>query len=268
MTIDPQTRLPIPPLQMQVTALNLSIGSWIAGISCVVIAIGFILGLRDWQRNKTLMVILLLVGGGMDSLVEPLVDIIGGCWHPLLGQKTLFEIIGRPMPTWVPTIYAAFYGGLAALVYLVCRKGVGAGLMWALFVGCLIAEPLAEAGMLHWGMYAYYGNQPLWIAGLPPLWWIPANVTAIYLSGLFAVWSERKGASLMPALLMPLASPLIDASVTTLVGFPAIVAVNSPLPVWLTQVCGLVAYAISIAVMRIAIRYFAADSSCVEQTCD
>jgi hypothetical protein len=258
--MDTLTRLPIPPIGTEVTALNLTIAAWIAGISGVVVLTGVIFGLKDWKEMRSPVLICLLIGGAMDSLVEPLVDIIGGCWHPVIGQHTLFEVMGRPMPNWVPVVYAGFYGSLAALVYALCRRGLSARGMWILFAICIVAEPISEGGMLHWHSYYYYANQPLWIAGLPPLWWIPANICAIYLTGVTAVFAVQKIGGWTAALMMVFASPLIDAAATTLAGFPSIVAVNSPFPFWLTQLCGLMTFAIAIYATHIVIRLAARDS--------
>jgi ascorbate-specific PTS system EIIC-type component UlaA len=100
----------------------------------------------------------------------------------------------------------------------------------------------------------------LWIEGLPPLWWIPANVSAIYSTGVAAVFALRHIGGWKAALLMVFASPLLDAAFTTLSGFPSMVAVNSPFPFWLTQLCGIATYAIAIYTMHIVIRLVAKDS--------
>ena len=114
--------------------------------------------------------------------------------------------------------------------------------------------------MLHWNSYYYYANQPLWIDGLPPLWWIPANVSAIYITGVLAVFALRHIGGWKAALLMIVASPLLDAAFTTLSGFPCVVAVNSPFPYWLTQLSGIATYAIAIYMMYIVIRLVTKDS--------
>ena len=46
----------------------------------------------------------MMLGGLTTTLVEPLLDIIGLAWHPMHGQNTAFELIGRPIPVWVVAV--------------------------------------------------------------------------------------------------------------------------------------------------------------------
>ena len=258
--MDALTRLPIPPVDMQVTALNQTSNAWLAGISIAMLLLALLFGVKDLRQTRSPMFIFLLIGGALDGLVEPIVDIVGGCWHPVIGQQTLFEIMGRPMPYWLPLVYAAFYGILAAVVYRCVRDGMSRRAMWTLFLICLTLEPIAEGGMLHWDTYTYYGNQPLWIAALPPLWWIPANIAAISATGIAAIFAERSLGAAKASLLMLMGSPLIDAGMTSFVGFPAMVAVNSPFPNWLTQLCGVASVAIGLYALALMVRLMAKDS--------
>src|SRR5271156_2649557 len=81
-------------------------------ILTAIILVGFV-GVGIWLlieagRRRTGVLILLLVGGLVAGLQEPMIDELGKVWWPTNLAGPAFTIFSRPMPYLQPTGYAMY----------------------------------------------------------------------------------------------------------------------------------------------------------------
>ena len=168
--MDPDTRLPVIPLD---AVFNQTAGNYATAIFGFMAGAVFLYGLTYWRDTKNPIVIFMMLGGLTTTLIEPLLDIIGLAWHPMHGQNTAFELIGRPIPVWVVAVYLMYFGGLGSLNYLAFKRGVTMRSVWIWFSAPMLLDIVMEEIMMHFELYIYYGQQPLILIKNFPLWWAP-----------------------------------------------------------------------------------------------
>src|SRR5271168_435801 len=88
---------------------------WIGVVAFVAFAV------RHWRRIGSPLGLVLLAGGGIALLNEPLDDILGLVNHPRPGQHVVFETMG-PIPHWGLPTYIIFFGGIAYVLLIELRK--------------------------------------------------------------------------------------------------------------------------------------------------
>jgi hypothetical protein len=258
MNIESLTRLPLPPVDAVLSAAQQNVLLWQMRIVVLVLAAAVAYGIQDWRTTKSPVFLLLVLGGGLAVPFEPFNDILGGCWHPIIGQEPVFELMGRPMPLWVVMIYFAYYGVQAAVTYRILRSGIKARSMWLLFIVPVLVDIALEVVLMRWDLYYYYGNQPLVFFKFP-LYWAVGNSAVVFMAAVVAVFAEphlTAGKRLAMALIVPLS----DAAFAPLVVFPSAMAVNSQLPVWATQASGIASFVIAFFLVRFAVYVLAEDS--------
>src|SRR5215471_18401269 len=90
--------IPVPPID---TIYNDTVGFWATVCYlCVSLPVALYALSRVRERSGRIM-LLILLGGTFCSFVEPFADLLGGCWHPEIGQPTVFSVLGRGIPVWV-----------------------------------------------------------------------------------------------------------------------------------------------------------------------
>jgi len=259
--IDPRLRLPAPPVDMVVTPHDASVAHFVFITACALVIIPLAYALRDWQRAKSPLLLLILLGGAFTNVMEPVVDILGGCWHPIINQDRLFDIMGHPMPVWLLPTYAAYFGVLPMCMVVSFRKGISSRAMWLWFLVPVIADIILEEGLFGISgghLYAYYGNQPLRLHVFP-IWWAPVNAIGVYISAIALVLSapHLRGWRLA---LVPLFTPLLYCGGGALAGFPSYVVINSDFSYLATQLGGVASFLLSGGLAYLGTQLFAADS--------
>src|SRR3954451_7734891 len=86
-------------------------------------------GLLLYRRDHTPVPLLLMAGGFVAMLSEPIVDVMGLCVYPTDGMWVLFTTFGRPIPLFM-VVYVWFVGGQALLVWRSLERGGGATAVW------------------------------------------------------------------------------------------------------------------------------------------
>ena len=240
--IDPDTRLPAIPID---AVFNQTAGNYATAIFGVMAGVVFLYGLKYWRDTKNPIVMFMMLGGLTTTLVEPLLDIIGLAWHPMVGQNTAFELIGRPIPLWVIAVYLMYFGGLGSLNYLAFKKGVSTRAVWLWFCVPVLLDIVMEEIMMNFDLYIYYGKQPLILMQHFPFWWAPCNSMGEFIAvALFALMgSSLRGWKL---LLIPLLMPILDGVGYMLVGLPSIYVLNTDnVPPLLTNLAGVATFALA-----------------------
>jgi hypothetical protein len=239
---DERLKLPIPPVD---TVFNATAGTATMYIVGALAAVVLAYGLKYWRDTKSPIVLLMMLGGLTTTLVEPLLDIIGAAWHPIHGQRTAFELMGRRIPWWVLASYLCYFGAIGSLNYLSFRKGVTMRGVWLWCFVPIIFDVGQEELMMHFNLYYYYGQQPLIVLWKFPWWWAATNSMGEFLGiSLLAFMGESlRGWRL---LLIPIVMPIMDVVGYAVVGLPPVIAINTqnvaPL---VSQLAGVASFALT-----------------------
>jgi hypothetical protein len=244
-----------PPLQ---TVFNNTVGNWAAGF-WVAMGLCFLAwGLT--QRDKRLIIPAMLLGGMFTSTVEPLLDVLTGCLHPIIDQRTaVFTLLGRSIPLWVVVCYGLYYGGFGSLNLLAFNRGISRRAVWLWFLAPLAGDIVIEQILLHYGLYVYYGNQALELIQFPL--YQPAGNSAGELLGvlmLFFLRPKLRGGRWFPAALIVM--PLGAVMGFNVVAWPTYYVVHSDAPEWLVQSCGVLTWILTGGVVYVASLLVAKDS--------
>lgn len=258
--IDPQFRVHAPPVDMALTPHDDRVGYWLMGICALITLAALRLAVREWKRTGKPILLLMVLGGALANLAEPFVDLLGACWHPIIGQNTLFEYMGRPMPLWLLFPYIAYFGAQAMTAHYVFSRGASTRTMWLWFLIPVTADIILEECLLSLsdGLYTYYGNQPL-LFHVFPIWWAAVNTMGIYVSAVVmtVIAPHLHGWRLA---FVPFCTVLCYGAMAGLVGFPSVVVINSELPVWVTQLGGIATFALAALVVHACTRVIAVDA--------
>ncbi|MDI3258180.1 MAG: hypothetical protein QJR02_00420 [Sinobacteraceae bacterium] len=157
-----------------------------------------------WRRRSALP-LLLLVGAMLTIWLEPVVDLLGNALHPQRGQLNLFTTNGHPVPWAVLLGYVWYFAGLPLVCYpLLEQQRLTRIFVWKAFAVVALAAAVVEQVPLHYGVWVYYGVQPLKIGAMPS-WWIFANTSAVLVPFLllYKLWPRLTGVRqwLVPVLL-------------------------------------------------------------------
>jgi hypothetical protein len=138
--------------------------------------------------------LLFAIGGVIAAGFEPAVDVMGFCYFPREGNWIAFEWHGRPIPIFVPATYGWFVGGQGYWFLTVLRnERTTRPDMWKLWLRLFAANLVLEYPPLYWGIYIYYGYQPISVGGFPL--WFPVihAVSPMMAAGFVFVRDYLKG---------------------------------------------------------------------------
>lgn len=226
----------------------------------VVACLAFLYGLKHWRDTGRPVLLLILVGGGMCTLAEPLVDLMGACWHPNIGQPVAFEFMGRYMPWWIVAVYFAYWGAQGGLLYWLMQRGMTMKTMRWLILIPIVGDILIEELALPSGLYIYDGQQPLILLNSLPFWWVPCNSIGLLLAiALVSVCAPHlKGLKL---LLIPLLLPMGQLMGYVAVGLPSFVVINTAgVPNAIVQAGGIATWLLGLLVFHAISLVIATDS--------
>jgi uncharacterized membrane protein YoaT (DUF817 family) len=195
---------------------------------------------RDCYKQRNWMPLVLLVGGAISLLQEPLVDIVGLIHYPPHGAWSVMEVAGRVVPWLCVPGYIWLYAGLGAVVYVMIRNGAGRADIWKAWIGLMVYLGVGiEFYGSGTGIYYYYGEQPLKVFEYAVYWGF-LNASATVMVGALA-WALREhltgGRTIFAVAIAPLAvgASFFGGGATTFV------ALNSaPLPWYATQLAGVI----------------------------
>ena len=195
------------------------------GLAVVLLALPWAIH-RAIKRRDTVP-ILVLAGGLVCSLEEPMLDMLGHL-HWADDLEDLYNNFGVPVPALIPPCYVAFLGLQAYFCYFVIKNGARPRhFVQLLFMG-LILDAVMETVGINLDVYEYYGVQPYEILGFP-YWWGFINGASFVTVG-FIVWYAAPRLKGAKKLLLLFAPPAGMMSTYFVVGWIHIFAHNSGLP--------------------------------------
>lgn len=208
-------------------------------------------GVRVWMPRQQGLFWMLMISGGLTSLIEPITDHVAFVWFAPEGMWTMFETFNRPMPWFILPCYIWFMGGQIAFIIWQMRKGATTRTFWWMYVAFIATNIIMEVPALAAGIYTYYGAQPFKIAGLP-IWFqamnacVPLVATAVSLY----LWPRLRGIQKLALLLVV---PSSHVACNAISGWPMWSALNSTDNLVITSLAGLLSIAISLGVAAFAI---------------
>jgi hypothetical protein len=213
--------MPQPPLVEMPQGPQELVTAIVAVVAALALAGAVVLGIR----RRTPMYVLVLLGGSIASVNEPIADVLGGIIHPQVGGWTVFTTYDRPISAWVVIAYGLFFG-LVPLIVLELMRGPDprSRLLRAVAV-IFAANLLIELPVLAAGMYVYHGPQPFFVFDLFPLHWLLINAPGV--AGI-AVALHRLGTGARGArAVVYLALPTLGYASALSIGVPAFSLFNS-----------------------------------------
>jgi hypothetical protein len=206
-----------------------------AGLAAVLLSLPW--AYLAWQRRRDTLPLLMLAGGFLTSLGEPMLDLVGHLRWASDAPGPAFSNFGIDIPYLIPPCYAAFMGLEAYFVYAMIKRGVTRSQFFLIMAAIGISDAIMEHPGLILNVYEYYGNQPLKFYEFP-FYWSFTNSAAITTIGVMVYYLyPRLQPGWQRLLIIPLG--LIGTTMgefTT--GFPVFLSINSGMPTWLMWVIG------------------------------
>lgn len=233
------SHFPQPPQGMHMNTTAQAIFTIGQAVPCVILAF---IAWRIWQKERSPIPALCMVGGALAILMEPIVDVLGQVWFPRDGQWRLLETWGRPIP-WFIVVYIWYVGGQAYLSYRKLDQGGRGRDIWKLYGLFFVANVICETPGLYMNLYAYYGHQPLNFFRLP-LWWPAVNAAMPILAGtlIFLLRPYLQGWRVLAVILL---IPAADGMANAAVAWPTWNALNTRLPAAIVWAAGCLTVALA-----------------------
>lgn len=226
--------------------LVITIASGIAVIAALVVAV------RYWRTNGSAIPMALLVGAAVAVVNEPLVDLLGKCYHNATAQYRLFEIFGRPIPLWGMFGYVTIYGVIAWCIAAAMRHGVRQSRLWLIIVALCLVQVVMEMVILPTNLYYYYDYQPWSFFGMP-MHWLALNFSGTVLTAslIALAWPYLTGWRQLLIIPLPMTT---QALCSYLIGLPVFVALHSTHGAVVKWLGGAVTIALTIAFISVVSR--------------
>ncbi|WP_330254954.1 hypothetical protein OG874_10635 [Nocardia sp. NBC_00565] len=187
-----------------------------------IVAVGY----GAWlARRGEILGVVVLVGGLLTSLFEPLADYIGLLWFADDNVGITLNLVGRHIPLYVVLGYMFFFGLLGYVDYRAIVLGAGKKYFIYSFATAFFFDWVLQSTGAAFDLYSYFGNDPFRVFGAP-LWWfaIDGSATILIAFVLFLLRHRMVGwGRLLPAVtVLP-----IYAGWNAAVGLPIFAAKNS-----------------------------------------
>jgi hypothetical protein len=213
-----------------------------------VVSIATIWALYVGFKKHNWLPLMLIFGGFLCSLCEPMLDFLGHLrWANDLPPSG-YSNFGIAIPLLIPFCYAAFLGLEPYFIYLLFKRGVTVKQVMLIYLAGGLSDAIMETPGLLMHVYQYYGVQPYTFLKFP-YWWAFINGASFMTIGFFIWYLEPRLKSWGRALFLVL--PPIGMMVAYFsVGWVHILALNSALPTPAKWVATTIMMAAFIALMR------------------
>ncbi len=214
-------QLPPPPVNMVMPPAN----TIIALICYVLLAAFAVWTVFEAKRVRSAIPVLILLGGILTALQEPILGHVGAFWYPQIGPKPVLRAFNISLPLWAVAAYGLYVGGLSVLVHRKVAAGVTAKQLWTAYFLIWFFNLGLELPGLHLHIYHYYGEQPFDVFGFP-MTWAMTNVTIpMFVSAVLVGYKDFLTGWRM-LLILPM-MPMMGIAAEGGTGFPVWLAMNS-----------------------------------------
>jgi hypothetical protein len=205
------------------------------------------------DKQDVLLRLLVLLGGGLSVLFEPLGDRMGFIWHASIGQWTLFTMYGHSVPVWMLGAYYWYCGGQTLFVVQRIRRGASSQELWRLYWIFLAMDAVLELPLLYvTDIYTYFGHQPFWWPPYFPLpgWYFVLNALLPLAAGRAVTYllSLQKPLYLW---LVPIIIPMSLFATYGATAWPIWAALNSNADMTTIYLCGSATIALGLVVANL-----------------
>lgn len=201
----------------------------------------------------------LLAGGAICYFAEPMVDVLGLLWHPTIGQWVAVDTF-RAAPWWGVFVYAICFGGLPYFMLADFRRsGFTARRAWTWIGVFWLVDMAVEIPILGSGLYDYYGDPPMEVAGLP-MYWLFMNITGPLETAviLLLAGSYLRGWRILLVAALPVS---LDVAGSGVVGWPVFSALHAQAGMGLKYLAAVLTVALGVAVLAATISFAAYRSA-------
>lgn len=216
----------------------------------VLVAAFVVYALTELVRRRSATLMLLLIGGAISYLNEPIDDVLGLVWHPEAAQWTVLDTFAR-VPLWGLGIYIVFFGGMPYLILRNLRRGMSRVQLWRWVSALVVIDVAVELPVLASGIYRYFGDAPMQIGGFPVYWIFINAVGPLGLAVLLLAAEDRFSGWRM--LYLPLLPMVCNAAGSVAVGWPIYSALNAQAGPVITWGAAILTIAIGLAILDILI---------------
>lgn len=237
-----------PPIHMVTPETAQLIATCGIGAACLAL---FIWMLVRWRRTGDPTGVLVMIGGLVCALCEPIVDILGLCYFPRRGGWIVFTTFGRPMPLWLVLAYVLYFGGLVYLASRFLLTSPTRGQVWLGIVGLFVVNLGLELPTLAAHVYTYYGQQPFRIAR-HPIAWLVINCQGALLAAV--ILARFGGFFTGPRRLALVLLPASCYFCSWVIAMPHFMTINSGAPFWVKWVGSAVTMAVGLVFIDYLIR--------------
>ena len=248
MTTVPGDVLPVPETYMANETVAILFTVWAGGFGLAVMPWAF----YRWLKKQDDIPILMVAGGLLCSLLEPMMDHLGHLWWPTNLPGPAFVGFNLNIPFLIPPCYVFFIAMTGYWAYLRMKDGLdvkGLFLVWLLIS---FTDVIMEMPGTATKAYIYYGDPSFKIFGFPLAWgWI--NGTAMLTTG-FLLWvlePHLKGSNRL--FMIPMVIVAMGASYG-MTAWPYFISLNWDLPWIATRLLTL----LSLLMCMITVRFMAA----------
>ncbi len=186
-------------------------------------------------RERTLVPVLLMLGGVAALPIEPMWDGLCHFVFPFNTEPRLFTALGRPIPLYLAFVYPFFIGWGSDLAYRLIRGGASARAMLQFAGAFAVLDALIEIAGTQSHVWVYYGHQSFSLLGWP-LYFGVLNGSIPVLGGAIAAAVVPRTSGWTRALALPTLVPTAYVAIYAVAGWPTWVALGSHVPravVWL-----------------------------------
>ncbi|MDO5532574.1 hypothetical protein [Sutterella sp.] len=220
------------------------------GTSCmVVLALVFCaIAFHDAWKWKTTVPIGLVLGAAFCVVPEVIDNYLGGVyWSQSHGpDQILYVLLGREFDYYVSLMWWAFGACLGYILYGMLLRRVKTRTLWLGMALSMLADIIIEELLLNYGgIYCYYGNQPMILISKFPMWWMFANVSALFISVAIA-YKYRHWLNGWRCIFMFFLMPFCYIGGWELAGMPVVFAINGNFSPLVTQALGIATAVISL----------------------
>lgn len=230
--VGPSVGLPVPPP----LPTNPTLDAVFTLVLVVLVAAILLYTVRLRLREGSWLPLLLVVGGGVAALAEPIATVNGLVRYPDRAQQwTSVEAYGHPVPWLVPLSYVLEVGFGALLAYRALAEGRGGPALLRIWAGIALFDAVMESPAIWLHVFRYYGHQPFDLWGFP-LWWAPLDASICLLPTLAAYFLRGAPRRWWHAPGLLVLFPSSQAVVYLGTGWPVMLLLNTAQPapyVWL-----------------------------------
>jgi hypothetical protein len=232
----------------------------VIAVACFVLLAAFaVWTLIEVKRTRSAVPMLILIGGMLTAIVEPILDHVGAIWYPQIGSTAVFRAFNISLPIWAIAAYGLYVGALSSLIYRKMSGGMTARQLWIIYFSIWVFSLGLELPGLNFGIYRYYGDQPFNIFGFP-LWWAMTNVTIPVLSAAVLNGYQQLLVGARSVLILALL-PMIGAAGEAASGWPMWLALNSAVGPEVKLVAGFMTLGMSMLIVYLVSLKFCKPSA-------